>query len=254
MKCPDCGDEHALNNVLEVVCRNCGLVIEENKIVFDQSSFDQNKMMEHPQLAQAGGQQVSGKIYKKSWFQTRCERNLSYVERELDLILPKLGLPHSIKKDSLILFKRVNESMFLKGRNLNATYVACLYYCMKQRNIFRTIELLSYITGLSSRMINQYLQKITRKLNLKEPEVTIEHAVEYFGNQLQFPPIVHFKALEIYEQNKQKLAYCKLTTIALVCLYVAHKKEGYNVPQRFFCNLTKMHEQTLRNRVKLLRS
>lgn len=114
MKCPDCGDEHALNNVLEVVCRNCGLVIEENKIVFDQSSFDQNKMMEHPQLAQAGGQQVSGKIYKKSWFQTRCERNLSYVERELDLILPKLGLPHSIKKDSLILFKRVNESKFLK--------------------------------------------------------------------------------------------------------------------------------------------
>lgn len=254
MRCPDCSSSKSFHNGIEVVCQNCGLVIEENDIVLDQFSFDQNKTLEVPQLAHAGGQQVSGKIYKKSWLQSRSERNLNYVERELDLILPKLNLPHSLKKDCLILFKRINSGKFLKGRNLNATYVACLYYCMKQRNMFRTIELISLITGISSRMINQYLQKIIQTFQLKEPEITMEHAVEYFGNQLKFPPIVHYKALEIYEKNKSKLAHCKLTTNALVCLYVAHKEEGYNVPQRYFCNMTKIHEQTLRNRVKLIRA
>ena len=132
MICEDCKEE-----VLESVCRNCGLVIEDRPLVNNafavgRKNFDittlhsvDSRIYDHP---------LSPNIRKKSWcFNPRYQKDQDeyrYVKayEQISKVCGILRMPDSVRYESLNIFKglKKKDGSFFQVHGLAPTYLACI--------------------------------------------------------------------------------------------------------------------------------
>lgn len=281
-RCPKCKSVNLFHDKKrsEVICKDCGLVVEE-EIIDPGQEWREFGDDESSGRRRAGapltftkhdsglGTEVGSdsEIYKldplarrkfqrlKKWHgraSTSVERNLKYALVELKRMASILNLPPSIEEEAARVYNLIVRKGLVRGRSVEAVVVGTLYVACRQFNLARSLNELSKLSNVNKREIGKNARYITRNLGIKLIPTNAEEYIPKFAHALKFPAETRAKAIELVEKTQTQ----ELTSgrgppgIAAAALYVAALLTGTKVTQREIAEVIGVTEVTIRNRYK----
>jgi transcription initiation factor TFIIB len=247
-KCPECGSTNILfSNKSEKVCKQCGLLIEENLI--EQNPFILDSRLSNNENI-AGGKAMDGRIVKNSWLYTTRQKNIYNLKKELEDIGRRLKIPEYVVKDAKLMFEDIIKKNLTLGRD-NLSFVhACIYISCLMNGLPKTpLEIVAFSDVNINKMLYSY-RLIIRRLNLKVPVCDPIDLVPRFGSKLGYKPQTISLANEIIIKLKRTpyMAGKQPSTIVASALYLAGKMNNEEVTQRQIANAIGVIEVTIRKR------
>ncbi len=282
-KCPECGsvkliyDEHKG----EIVCANCGLVIEEKMIDMGQEwrqfeegekkgrggapltmqKFDKGlttNVGEMSDIYQLGSEKKARKFLRlKKWQErvsTSIERNLRLAMAELRRVASYLNLPNFVKEEASRLYNVALQRGLVRGRSMESVIASCIYASCRTYNIPRTLDEISASSEVERKEIGRTYRFIMRKLDVKINPSNPKDYISRFASILHLSPKTQNDALKILSKAEAS----ELTSgrgpagIAAAALYVAALLNEEKKTQREVADVAGITEVTIRNRYKEL--
>ena len=281
-KCPECGSTNLIydEKTGEVICGNCGLVIEEKVIDTgrDWRQFEDTKRhgrggapisMQKFDLGLGTSVGRSSDIYQlsdkkrkkffrlKKWQErvgTSIERNLRQALSELMRVVSYLNLPNIVREESARLYTLALRQGLVRGRSMEAVIAACVYAACRTYNIPRTLDEIAAASNIERKEVGRTYRFITRKLKFKIKPSDPRDYIARFSSILNLNSKTQTDALKILK--KAELA--ELTSgrgpagIAAAALYVAALLNDEKKTQREVADVAGITEVTIRNRYKEL--
>lgn len=258
----------------EVLCRDCGLIIEDNLIDFsrewkDYDDTEGKRARAGPPLTytkhdlglgtQIGNYQDLQKIKQKSKFlrmikwQYRCssmEKNLKLALTQLKQMSSFLKLSTFIEEAAARLYSMVARNGFTKGRAIEYITVGALYAACRKYDVPRTLDELAEASGYDKKEIVKSFKFISRTLDLKFLPINPINYVPKFAYKLKITPETESKAVEILEKANEKCITNGKTPIGMVAasLYIASLLNCEKRTQKEIAEVTGVTEVTIRNR------
>lgn len=283
-KCPECGSINLNWNKDkgEIVCRDCGLVIEEKMVDFDQEwrEFDSEAAarkrrtgtpMTYTQFDQGLGTDVGRKsdLYAlenksknkffrlRKWQQrisTAIERNLKLALAELKRVSSYLKLPESVEEEASRIYTMGVQKGLVRGRSMESVVAGALYAACRRHEVPRTLDELSEASNIEKKEIGRTYRFITRELGITILPSNPADYIGRFASALKLSPETQSKSVEIIEKaQKVELTSGRGPTgIAAAGLYVAALINGEKRTQREVADVAGVTEVTIRNRYKEL--
>lgn len=285
--CPECGSNNIVHDTQrgELVCWNCGLVIEEH--IIDQGpewrayeSKEINKKARtgnpaHLMIHDKGlstvidwhDQDIFGKkitpkrraqVYRMRHWQIRSRvhsslaRNLSKAMGELDRLASQLELPRNIKERAALIYRRAIKGQYIKGKKIGATVAASIYAACRIKKVPRTLEEITKYARVNKKELARNYRFLVESLNLKIPSMNAIDYIPRFGEELHLSPHVQQEACRIIEMAQKK----ELTIgrdpkgLAAAAIYITGILEGERRTQRDISKISHITEVTIRNRYK----
>ena len=283
-KCPECGGINLFWNKEkgEIVCKDCGLVIEDKMVDFGQEwrEFDsdtgQSKRrtgapMTYTQFDQGLGTEVGGKgdFFKlqsknrskffrlRKWqyrISTAIERNLKLALSELKRVGSYLKLPKSVEEEAARIYTLAVQRGLVRGRSMESVVAGALYAACRRHDVPRTLDELSEASGIEKKEIGRTYRFVTRELGITILPSNPADYIARFASALKLSAETQSKSIEILEQaQKAELTSGRGPTgIAAAALYVAALMHGEKRTQREVADVAGVTEVTIRNRYKEL--
>lgn len=282
-RCPECGSVNLFWNKEkgEIICRDCGLVIEEKLIDLGQDwrEFDDKdgsrRRAGAPMTATQYDQGLGTEVGRKSdvskltgkernkyfrlrkWqyrISTAIERNLKQALAELKRVSSYLKLPESVEQESARIYRYAVEKGLVRGRSMESVVAGSLYAACRRHDVPRTLDELSEASGIDKKEIGRTYRFITRELEIKIlPSNPIDY-IARFASTLSLSSETQSKAVEILDmaQKNELTSGRGPTGIAAAALYVAALMNGEKRTQRDVADVAGVTEVTIRNRYKEL--
>lgn len=256
-RCPECNSNEivTIGYYGELMCRNCGLVLDDSPIELNQVGTDTVKSQASlPILSVAGTKSVEGKIVKSVWLMTTREKNFMSAKKKIELIASKLKLPDYVITEAQSMFKVSTDYELNVGRDNISLIYGCVYAsCMLQGLPKTPRELMSYSDVSETQMLRAYKlikEKLGLKIDLADPSLFVQR----FGSKLELSQKCISKAMEIIRIIKDKQAFSGKNPQTLVAsaLYVASLICNEKRKQRDVANITGVIEVTIRKRSRVI--
>ena len=282
-KCPECGSVHLryYPDEGEIVCQDCGFVIEESMVDTGQDAGGQ---FDKSEKKGRGGAPISmqkfdkglttnvgeiSDIYKleagqtrkflrlKKWQErvsTSIERNLRLAMAELRRVASFLSLPSVVRDEASRVYNYVLQRGLVRGRSMESVIAACIYAACRSYNIPRTLDEIASASDVERKEIGRTYRFIVRKLKIKVTPSSPKDYISRFSSILHLSPKAQNEALKILK----KADISELTSgrgpagIAAAALYVAALLNDEKKTQREVADVAGITEVTIRNRYKEL--
>ncbi len=282
-KCPDCGSTNIYYDEPrgEVICNNCGLVVEE-KIV--DTSQEMQGSFDGEEKKGRGGAPLSDQkfdkglttnvgeisdIYKlktdetrkflrlKKWQErvsTSIERNLRLAMSEMRRVASFLNLPPVVRDEASRIYNFVLQRGLVRGRSMESVIAACIYSACRSYAIPRTLDEISNASDVERKEIGRTYRFIVRKMGLKSTPSSPKDYISRFASVLHLSPKTQNEALRILKKAETS----ELTSgrgpagIAAAALYVSALLNDEKKTQREVADIAGITEVTIRNRYKEL--
>ncbi len=194
-KCPECGSINLFHSKErgEVICKDCGLVIEDKMVDFGQEwrefeessgSSDQRRTgapMTYTQYDQGLGTEVGQKadLYAlgnkdrnkffrlRKWqyrISTAIERNLKLALAELKRVSSYLKLPKSVEEEAARIYTLAVQRGLVRGRSMESVVAGSLYAACRRHDVPRTLDELSEASSIEKKEIGRTYRFVTREL------------------------------------------------------------------------------------------
>src|SRR6056297_2744349 len=286
--CPECSgnlvtdSEHG-----ETVCRECGLVVEENEIdrgpewrAFNSAERDSKSRVGAPttnmmhdkglstnigwQDKDAYGKSLSSSQREKmqrlrTWnerFRTRDskERNLKQALGEIDRMASALGLPEDIRETASVIYRRALDEDLLPGRSIEGVSTASVYAAARQTGTPRSIDEVAQVSRIDEMEFKRTYRYIVRELNLEiQPADPVQY-VGRFASELDLSDESEQRARELLRTAKEEGLHSGKSPVGLAAaaVYAAPLLCNEEITQSRVSEVTDISEVTIRNRYKEL--
>ncbi len=282
-RCPECDSINLTYDEQrgEVICSDCGLVVEEKMVDTGQEMYGKS---ESGEKKGRGGAPLSiqkfdkglttnvgeiSDIYKleggatrkflrlKKWQErvsTSIERNLRLAMAELRRVASFLNLPTVVRDEAARIYNFVLQRGLVRGRSMESVIAACIYSACRSYDIPRTLDEISNASDVERKEIGRTYRFIIRKLGIKVTPSSPKDYISRFGSILHLSPKTLNDALKILK----KAEISELTSgrgpagIAAAALYVAALLNNEKKTQREVADVAGITEVTIRNRYKEL--
>ncbi|MBW2997965.1 hypothetical protein KY321_00360 [Candidatus Woesearchaeota archaeon] len=278
-KCPECGDTKLMHNKEkgEVICRSCGLVLEDKMVDFGQEwsehdSGDENKRrtgapMTYTQHDQGLGTEIgnSSDLYKlnnKDKFKrlikwqrrvsTAIERNLQLALSELKRISSVLKLAPAVEEESARIYTMAVQRGLVKGRGLEHIVAGAVYIASRVNDCSLTMDDICNASGIDKKILGKNYRFVLRKLDIKlMPADPINYVYKY-ASELELSPTTQTKALKLIDKIKNNGLNSGKSpkAIAAGAIYLAAIMNGEKRTQEKVALVSNVTEVTIRNRYK----
>ncbi len=280
-KCPEC---QSINLTLdekrgEIICKSCGLVVDENEIDISQewrefggegeskrragspSSFAKHDMGTGTEIGDAADvYSLSGSDRRKfmrlkKWHSrssTSLERNLKYALVELRRVSSLLNIPPAIEEEAARIYRMAVTKGLVRGRSMESVVVGAIYIASRLFNLPRSLNEVCNTTNTNKRDVGKTYRFIARELSIRMlPSGPIDY-IPKFANKLKFSAETQTKAIEILKiaQDSELTSGRGPTGLAAAALYVASLMTGEKRTQREIADVVGVTEVTIRNRYK----
>ncbi|MBS3164707.1 transcription initiation factor IIB [Candidatus Woesearchaeota archaeon] len=280
-RCPECGSTQLLWNKKkgEVLCRSCGLVLDDTMIDFSQEwrEFDEGgsavrrggapmtytqydrglgtELGTRADLSRMGRKDRSKFFRLRKWqyrISTAIERNLKMALGELKRVSSFLKLPGSVEEEAARIYTQAVQRGLVRGRSMESVVAGALYTACRRHNIPRTLEEMSEASGTDKKEIGRTYRFVTRELGIKMLPSRPGDYIPRFASALRLNAKTQSKAIDILEKARQKALTSGRgpTGIAAAALYVAALLHGEKRTQREVADVAGVTEVTIRNRYK----
>jgi len=289
-KCSECGSTKLKRDSKqgEIVCQDCGLVIEENLVqegpewrAFDAeqrasraragaplkymspnkglvTEIDQyNRDVRGGKIAPSQQAQLyrMRKWHKRASISNSIERNLAIALTELNRVASHLGLQESIREASALLYRKCVEKGLIRGRQIESVVSAVVYAICRQYGIPRTLDEIASVAEIPKKEIGRTYRLVTQELNLKVPLTSPQFYVSRFVSSLKLSGETQKKAQEILEQAMAKglVSGRGPMGVAAAAVYIASVYTGERRTQKEVADVAGVTEVTIRNRYRELK-
>ena len=283
-KCPEC---ESINLTFdeqrgEIICNDCGLVIEEKMVdtgqdlsgQFDKSDkkgrggaplsiqkFDRGLTTNVGEISDIYKLKDSGQTRKflrlKKWQErvsTSIERNLRLAMAELRRVASFLSLPNVVRDEASRIYNFVLQRGLVRGRSMESVIAACIYASCRSYSIPRTLDEIANASDVERKEIGRTYRFIMRKIGIKVKPSSPKDYISRFASVLHLSPKTQNQALKILK----KANISELTSgrgpagIAAAALYVSALLNDEKKTQREVADVAGITEVTIRNRYKEL--
>jgi len=282
-KCPECDSSNLTYDESkgEVICGNCGLLVEEKMVdtTHELRSFDKTEkknrsgapisMQKFDKGLTTNVGEISD-IYKlqspqqtrkylrlKKWQErvsTSIERNLRLAMAELRRVASFLDLPSVVKDETARIYNYVLQRGLVRGRSMESVIAACVYAACRRYGIPRTLDEISEASDVERKEIGRTYRFIIRRIGIKVTPSSPKDYISRFASVLNLSPKVQKEAISILKKAETS----ELTSgrgpagIAAAALYVAALLNDEKKTQREVADVAGITEVTIRNRYKEL--
>jgi transcription initiation factor TFIIB len=283
-KCPECSGINLFWNKEkgEVICKDCGLVIEDKMIDFTQEwrEFDSTEAasrrrtgapMTYTQFDQGLGTEVGqksdfydldakdrNKFFRlRKWqyrISTAIERNLKLALAELKRVSSYLKLPKSVEEESARIYTLAVQRGLVRGRSMESVVAGALYAACRRHEVPRTLDELSEASGIEKKEIGRTYRFVTRELGITILPSNPADYIARFSSALKLSAETQSRSIDILEaaQKAELTSGRGPTGIAAAALYVSALIHGEKRTQREVADVAGVTEVTIRNRYKEL--
>jgi transcription initiation factor TFIIB len=286
--CPECGgtlvadEEHG-----EVVCSDCGLVIQEDEIdrgpewrAFDASERDSKsrvgapttKMMHDKGLStnigwqnkDAYGKSLSSEQRRqmqrlRTWnerFRTRNskERNLKQALGEIERMSSALGLPGTVRETASVIYRRALSENLLPGRSIEGVASAALYASARQAGTPRSLDEITLVSRVDKIELTRTYRYLVRELKLEIQPADPEQYVARFVSDLDLSDETERRARQLLRNAKRSGLHSGKSPVGLAAaaVYAGALLSNEKVTQSEVSRVASISEVTIRNRYKEL--
>jgi len=274
--CPECeGNIISLNQIGEIVCSQCGLVISERSVDVSHSdkrayTSQEKKQREHtgaPISSLLPDMGLTTVINKKDikdpdlkravkW-NTRItweKRNILIATTELKRICSNLNLPNHIKFEAIKLYKEAFKKKLLRGRSINSMIAASIYLAIRLKKIPRTLQEILEESAENEKDIRRCYRVLIRELNIKSPNIDPSALIPTYIANLKLNHEIEETATKIVNTFSAKFSTSGKDPKGIVAgaLYLACKIKGLELTQKQIADVVGVTEVTLRSRFKEL--
>jgi len=278
--CPECNSINLQYDEKrgEVVCRNCGLVLDENIMDLGQewrggpddsggarggapTSFTKHDKGMGTMIG------TKSEVYKlptsmkrkyirlEKWHtrsSTALERNLKYALVELRRMASLLNVPSSVEEEAARLYNLAVRKNLVRGRSMESVVIAALYIASRRYGLPRSLNEICRKTNITKRELGKTYRFMTREINVKLLPSTPVDYIPKFASELSFSAETQTKAIEILKmaEEAQLTSGRGPTGLAAAALYVASLLTSEKRTQREIANVVGVTEVTIRNRYK----
>lgn len=285
-QCPECNSKHLERDYErgELVCGECGLVLDENMIDPRPEAVYTPEQMEkkahtgppsNPRLHDKGlGSDISwknrdaygkyvpdtAKAYRLRKWQRRIrvanatERNLAFAFSELERMASGMGLSQDVRKAAAVIYRKAANRNLIRGRSIEGVVAASLYGACRVCDVPRTLDEVAAGSRTDRKEIGRTYRHLSRELKLKLEPTSPEDYVSRFCSELKLSSDVQTKTYEILNLAEQK----ELTSgrgptgVAAAAIYIASILCNERKTQREVADRAGVTEVTIRNRYKEL--
>ena len=274
--CPECkGNTISIQEKGEIVCSQCGLVVNERildishsgKRAFTKQEKEKRENTGSPisiLLPDMGLSTIIDKTSIKSpdlkraakWNSrmTWDKRNMLIATTELKRIGSNLNLPNHIKKTAIRLYINAFKKKLLRGRSINGMVAACLYFACRESKVPRTLQEILDETSVSAKNIRRCYRTLIRELNLKVPSTDPISLIPRYTAELGLDTDVEKSTVQVLKAFISQYSTSGKDPKGLCAgaLYLVSKKKDKRVSQKEIANIIGVTEVTLRSRYKEL--
>jgi transcription initiation factor TFIIB len=282
--CPECSGRLATDEEHgEVVCADCGLVVEENEIdrgpewrAFDSREKDSKSRVGAPttnmmhdkglstnigwQNKDAYGNSLSSRQRQKmqrlrTWnerFRTRDskERNLKQALGEIDRMASALGLPENVRETASVIYRRALDEDLLPGRSIEGVSTSALYAAARQAGTPRSLDEISAVSRVEKSEIARTYRYVVRELGLEIQPADPASYVPRFASGLDLSEETERRARELLDTAKEQGVHSGKSPVGLAAaaVYAAALLTNEKVTQGAVSEVADISEVTIRNR------
>ena len=287
VKCPECDSRNLDSNINrgEVVCQDCGLVIEDNIIdqsaewnVYDIKQGERKARTGAPitVLLHDGGlstdidwqnKHYSGKtipshsrsqIYRMRKWQKRArvsnslERNLAIALAELDRMSSRMSLPKVVREAGAVIYRKAAEQKITRGRSIDLVIAGSLYLACRQCGVRRTLDEITAASRCGRKEIGRVERHIKRVLGIRLPVLRGLDFVSRFSSDLGLTASTELMARRLCEELEVKELDIGVSpsSVGAATLYIAGVLNNQRRTQREIAEISGVTEVTIRNRYK----
>jgi len=281
-RCPECNSINLTydDQKGEVVCNDCGLVVEEKMV----DTTHELRQFDKADKKSRGGAPMSmqkfdkglttnvgeiSDIYKldskgtrkflrlKKWQErvsTSIERNLRLAMAELRRVASFLNLPNVVRDEASRIYNYVLQRGLIRGRSMESVIAACIYAACRSYNIPRTLDEIGNASDVERKEIGRTYRFIIRKLGIKITPSSPNDYILRFASILHLSPKTQNNALKTLKKAEvQELTSGRGPAgIAAAALYISALLNGEKRTQREVADVAGITEVTIRNRYKEL--
>jgi transcription initiation factor TFIIB len=275
--CPECGGTIIpLIETGDIVCNQCGLVINEKSVDFTHSGRRAYTKLEKSNREHTGApisilmpdigltttidrKAINNPDLKRAakW-NTRItweKRNLLIATTELKRIASTLNLPNHVKEEAMRLYKEVFKRKLLRGRSINSMIAACLYFAIRKFRLSRTFQEILDESAENDKDVRRCYRVLIRELNLKAPNTDPSSLVPRFIAELGLDHNVEQLTTKIVNAFTSNFATSGKDPKGIVAgaMYIACRLQNIEITQKIVSDLVGITEVTLRSRYKELK-
>ncbi|WP_135823797.1 transcription initiation factor IIB [Halorussus ruber] len=284
-QCPECSSGNLVTSgdSNEVVCEDCGLVIEEQMIdrgpewrAFNHSERESKSRVGAPTTQtmhdkglttqidwknkDAYGRSLSSEkrsqMSRLRKWQERIrtkdagERNLQFALSEIDRMASALGVPRSVREVSSVIYRRALKEDLIRGRSIEGVATSCLYAGCRQEGIPRSLDEVAEVSRVEKKEIGRTYRYVAQELGLEMKPVDPKEYVPRFSSDLGVSEEVKVKANEIIDKSAEQglLSGKSPTGFAAAAIYAASLLCNEKKTQREVAEVAQVTEVTIRNR------
>jgi len=290
-KCPECGSDYSIEDIDlgEIICQNCGLVINENimdrgpewraftkeekesrgraGIPISYSMHDKGLSTIIDQISRdAHGKQLPistrlemmklRKLQIRTGANSSIDRNLVQAMGELDRLKDKLHIPLHVKEKAAIIYRKALDNGLVRGRSIPAIASAALYMACRTTETPRTLkEVASASSTKRKRNVASSYRILLRELDIRIPVEDPLRCISKIGSKMEIPIKTQRTAIQLLREAKQKRVVSGKDPMGLAgaTLYIACVLDGVKRTQKEIAKVADVTEVTVRNRYKGLK-
>lgn len=208
-ECPECGSSNISRNNFEECCRDCGIVLEDQKV--DRSreyrAFDES---EKRKKERAGGQityqrhdngigskvgdngdlmkvpgSKKGKYYRmKKWHRRDVNDGDKAMLQILKKIIADLSLPDMVAEEAGRLVSKAREQDHVQGRNKKVITASIVYLVARDAGVPRTVEETAKSIDVKKRVLGKNYRYIAREMDLGIKPINSLKLIPKYSNDL----------------------------------------------------------------------
>lgn len=236
--CDECEstDLIASGDQSEVICAECGLVVEETSLdrgpewrAFTQEERDTKSRVGAPTTqtmhekglttaidwkdTDASGRSLSSEkrsqLRRLRTWQERIrtkdagERNLQFALSEIKRMGSAMGVPRSIREGASVIYRRALADDLIRGRPIEGVATGCLYAACRQEGIPRSLDEMTEVSRVEYTEIGRAYRYIAKELSLEMEPVDPAEYVPRFCSELEVSDEVQTKAMEIIKSTAE---------------------------------------------------
>ncbi|MDG5776814.1 transcription initiation factor IIB [Haloarculaceae archaeon H-GB2-1] len=283
-QCPECeGAQLVTTGDEEVVCEECGLVVESDVIdrgpewrAYTSQERDslsrvgapQTKLMHDKGLTteidwrnkdandRALGPKQREKTRRLRTWQKRIrtrgsnEQNLRFALSEIQRMASSLDVPRSVRESAATLYRQALVEDLLRGRSIESVSSACLYGACREADIPRSLEEMSEIARVERIDIGRAYRAVAAALDLEFEPIDPRRFVPRFASQLDLSEDVRTDAHSIIEDCTSRGLHSgkSPTGVAAAALYNASIRCGEKRTQQEIADVAHVTTVTIRKR------
>ncbi len=276
--CPECGGSIVpLINTGDVVCNQCGLVINEKNVDFSHNGRRAYTNQEKNNREQTGApisillpdmglstvidkSKINNPDLKRAakW-NTRItwqKRNLLIASTELKRISTILNLPNYVKEDAMRLYIEAFKKKLLRGRSINAMVAACLYLACRRKKLPRTLQEILNEASVNAKDVRRCYTTLIREMNLNPPSTDPVSLIPKYMTDLGLNSEVEQLTIKILNAYRIKYSISGKDPKGLCAgaIYLACRLKNKEVTQQQIVQVIGVTEVTLRSRYKELKT